>query len=115
MYYVAGAANTHNHEGPRLPQTALNLFEAAYKPGLDDGVWYAAFLHPQGYANLPPAYFQVDGMDPLRDEALIYERILAEDCNIPARLDVYPGVPHAHWLYFPGLKISERCRADQIH
>jgi hypothetical protein len=53
-------------------------------------------------------------MDTLRDEALIYERVLAEDYNIPTRLDAYPGVPHAHRLYFPELKISERCRTDQI-
>lgn len=104
-----------NKDAPLLPQVAMHLFEDAYAPDLDDGVWYVPFLHPKGHTGLPPAYFQVDGMDPLRDEALLYERVLAEDYGIPTRLDVYAGVPHAHWLYFPELKKSEVCRKDQIH
>ena len=35
-------------------------------------------LHPDGHKDNPPVYFQVCGLDPLRDEALIYEKVLRE-------------------------------------
>ena len=37
---------------------------------------------------LPPAYFQVSGVDPLRDEGLLYEKLLRE-AGIKTKLDVY--------------------------
>jgi acetyl esterase/lipase len=33
-------------------------------------------------------------MDPLRDEGLIYEHVLREECAVPTKLDVYAGLPH---------------------
>ncbi|PTB37951.1 hypothetical protein M441DRAFT_91621 [Trichoderma asperellum CBS 433.97] len=38
---------------------------------------------------LPPVYFQVAGMDPARDDSLIYERVLREECGVPTRIDIY--------------------------
>jgi len=32
----------------------------------------------QSLSGLPPAYFQIAGLDPLRDEAFLYERLLRE-------------------------------------
>jgi acetyl esterase/lipase len=55
---------------------------------------------------LPPVYFQICGMDPLRDEALIYEKVLREEYNIPTKLDVYPGLPHGFWSFWPDMKAS---------
>lgn len=54
--------------------------------------------HPKGHENLPPAYFQIDGMDPLRDEALIYATILEEESGVKTKVDVYSGLPHGHWV-----------------
>jgi acetyl esterase/lipase len=51
-------------------------------------------------------YFQICGMDPLRDEALIYEKVLREEYNIPTKLDVYPGLPHGFWSFWPDMKAS---------
>lgn len=39
------------------------------------------------HENLPPAYIQICGLDPLRDEALLYERLLRED-GIKTKLDM---------------------------
>jgi acetyl esterase/lipase len=36
----------------------------------------------------------VSGVDPVRNEALIYEKVLREDYGVKTKLDVYPGVPH---------------------
>ena len=43
----------------------------------------------------------IDGADPPSDESLIYERILREDCDIKTRIELYPGLPHGFWLWFP--------------
>ncbi|OCH90751.1 hypothetical protein OBBRIDRAFT_792947 [Obba rivulosa] len=66
-------------------------------------------LYPS-HANLPPAYLQVCGMDPLRDEGLLYEKVLRE-AGVKTRIDVYPGVPHGfHWAFG---HISQALKYDQ--
>lgn len=63
---------------------------------------------------MPPTYFQVCGLDPFRDEDLIFERILREENGIQTRIDVNPGLPHGSWFFLPNLTSSERCKADVI-
>ncbi|KAK6194266.1 pre-mRNA-splicing factor rse1 [Pestalotiopsis sp. IQ-011] len=66
------------------------------------------------HEDLPPAYFQVCGLDPLRDEALIYERILREECGIATRLDLYKGFGHYFWTNFPLLEQSRGFVEDTV-
>lgn len=51
-------------------------------------------LWPTGHKDHPPIYFAVMGQDPLRDEALTYEKMLREDYGVKTKIDVYPGLFH---------------------
>lgn len=50
----------------------------------------------------------------MRDEALIYERLLREKEGIKTRLDVYKGQPHGFWSIFPQMKSSQAFVEDSI-
>lgn len=52
-------------------------------------------------------------MDPLRDDGLTFDKIF-HDHGIETRLDVYPGLPHAHWAFFPSLKSSIKASMDTV-
>ena len=64
------------------PDTASPLFSPLLHPNLKD---------------LPRAFFQIAGLDPLRDEGLIYEKELREN-NTVTRLNVYDGFGHMFWV-----------------
>ena len=103
-----------NKTAPVLPQAAIDMFMRGYEPDEDDAVYYACFNHPKGHKDLPQAFFQIDGLDPLRDEAIIYERVLREENGIKTKMSLYPGLPHGHWGFFPFLSSSEKFRKEQV-
>ena len=50
-------------------------------------------------------------MDPLRDDALIYEHFLKES-GVPVRKDIYAGLPHAGADFMPMLSKSKQAAQD---
>jgi acetyl esterase/lipase len=66
------------------------------------------------HENLPPAYFQICGADPLRDDGLIYEQMLREDYKIKTRMDIFPGLPHGFWSWFPHAGFTKDFEAKSV-
>lgn len=55
----------------------------------------------------PRTFFQVAGLDPLRDHALVYEKVLRTEWKVPTRLVLYEGFGHMFWTNWPQM---ERCK-----
>jgi hypothetical protein len=53
-------------------------------------------------------------MDPLRDDALIYEEILREECGVKTLVDLYPGLPHGFWSWWPEANFSKKLQEDCV-
>ncbi|KAI9820096.1 MAG: hypothetical protein M1832_003803 [Thelocarpon impressellum] len=102
-----------NKDAPGLGMDMINMFFKAYSPDPQSPL-FSPFIFPTGHLGLPRTYFQVCGMDPLRDEALLYEKVLREECAVPTRVDVYPGVPHGFWSAHPGLTATKKRFADAV-
>ncbi|KAE8386314.1 alpha/beta hydrolase fold-domain-containing protein [Aspergillus alliaceus] len=92
-----------NKDAPIMPTHAAHWFWEQYCPtaGVDP---YASPILAKSLEGLPPALVQVAGLDPIRDEGLAYCEAL-EDAGVPVQRKVYPGLPHAFYL-FPDLKAT---------
>ena len=71
-------------------------------------------LWETGHDNLPPSCFQICGLDVLRDEALIFERIMREDHSLKTKVYMYPGQPHGFHSVAPNMKASEKFMNEAV-
>lgn len=94
-----------------LPKYLFQMFQEAYhaeyppeNPEISPALW--------GSLNyLPKAYMQVCGLDVLRDEGLLYEKLMRE-AGVPTKLDIYPGCPHGFWLFCKDFEAAKKQRRD---
>jgi acetyl esterase/lipase len=107
-------AITQNAEAPILNTEGMKFFFDHYIPNEADryGPLFSPFLWPTGFKGFPRTYFQIAGMDALRDQELIFERRLREEEGVETKVDLYHGVPHGFNGAFPKLKVSERWVED---
>ncbi|KAJ7645423.1 Alpha/Beta hydrolase protein [Mycena polygramma] len=63
------------------------------------------------HKGLVPTVIQVCGLDPLRDEALLYDTLLRSE-GVRTKTTTYPGVPHGFQYAFPALKMAQKWEAD---
>ncbi|KXH59361.1 hypothetical protein CSAL01_05978 [Colletotrichum salicis] len=61
--------------------------------------WYSPFNDPEAIPKSPRTYIQVGDRDPLRDDGLIYAKVL-KDRGVESRVDNYPDWGHQGWTIF---------------
>ncbi|KAF9269813.1 hypothetical protein L218DRAFT_940046 [Marasmius fiardii PR-910] len=98
-----------NKDSPLLNRERIDKFTEYYNPIPDDPRISPVLL--PSHKGLPPAVLQICGMDPLRDEGLLYEKLLKE-AGVPTKLEVYPGVPHGFDTPFFNIKQAAKFRED---
>jgi acetyl esterase/lipase len=105
-----------NEHAAILSRKACDLFYDCYVPSESDrgSELFSPLIFKTGHAGLPPSYLQVCGADPLRDEALIYERVLREEEGLATKVDVYPGLPHGFWSVFPTIESSKKFVEESV-
>lgn len=95
---------------PILTNKSARLLLEYYKPDVTSALW-SPFNAESPFKDLPPTFVQVCGRDIIRDDGLIYERML-RDSGTKTRLNVYQGLPHCFWAFFPGYKGSKEFMVD---
>ncbi|KAL5386851.1 hypothetical protein DPSP01_003869 [Paraphaeosphaeria sporulosa] len=97
---------------PVLKDLQPGMIEAIYKPEEKSPLW-DPFNHPDGHKSVAKAYFQVGGLDPLRDEAVLYDRKLRE-AGVLTRFDLYAGYGHMFWTNYPEMERSKGFVEDTL-
>lgn len=92
----------------------LSATRTAYYQGDRSFPLCAPFNWPSGHKDLPRTYIQVCGMDPLRDEGLLYEYVLRTEVRVQTKLDFYPGMPHGCWVLYPPLETAKKATANAV-
>jgi len=108
-------------DGPLLPMRMLEFFYTLLKipsvPSPSDlKLNLLTAATEVDLKGLPPAVFGVAGADPLRDEDLLYAKLLAE-AGVATEVRLFWGVPHAFTLFGPSLSAMahwEKCTEEGI-
>jgi acetyl esterase/lipase len=94
-----------------LKKDSLDFFRACYNPDPSSDL-FNVLGHSNGHSNLPKTFVQVCGLDPLRDDGLLYERELRQQ-GTKTKLNVYAGVPHTFDVVFKHLSKAKQFDTDR--
>ncbi|KAH7117138.1 alpha/beta hydrolase fold-3 domain-containing protein [Dendryphion nanum] len=98
-----------NENAPLLPKRTIDFFMRLLKPDdveLKDTKLNIVNATVDEVRGLPPTVFGIAGLDPLRDEALLYAQTLSE-AHVPTQTLLFKGVPHGYRRFGNLLKASE--------
>ncbi|KAF2275284.1 alpha/beta-hydrolase [Westerdykella ornata] len=105
-----------NENAPLLPVSAIkyfyNLLETDSKPDLKDTKLNIVNATPEEVKGLPPTVFCICGLDPLRDEGLLYAKLLSE-ANVPTDTYLLKGIPHGARRF--GSQLKANAKWDEVH
>ncbi|RKK75255.1 hypothetical protein BFJ69_g7845 [Fusarium oxysporum] len=99
-----------NAEAMILDKPALDFIKSVYAPDVLSAD-YSPFNAETAHERFPPVYFQICGQDPLRDDGLVYEKVLREN-GVQTKVDIYPGVPHGFADVFKNFAMCEQWKSD---
>lgn len=98
-------------DSPVLKSPDLDIINSLYAPDENSPGWSPYNMSDSfSSSKLPRTFIQVAGLDPLRDDGLMYARSL-EDHNVDMKLKVYPGYPHG-FIALADLEASKQFVAD---
>ncbi|CAK7209642.1 hypothetical protein SCUCBS95973_000509 [Sporothrix curviconia] len=103
-----------NEFAPILPVSMMSFFTDLLQIKKEDIRADDTLLSPGNISaekakGLPPTVFGICGLDPLRDQGLLYAKLLSEKAGVPTDVHLYRGVPHGFRRHGPD-KLSV-CRA----
>ncbi|KAF8580618.1 hypothetical protein K439DRAFT_1619718 [Ramaria rubella] len=103
---------TQNSDAPLVTRKDISLIYADYRPP-DLTSPDVSPLLATSLRRLPPTYLQICGLDPLRDEAFLYDKLLRES-DVPTKVATYPGLPHAFWYFATLISGFKKYRMDTV-
>ncbi|KAE8136333.1 Alpha/Beta hydrolase protein [Aspergillus pseudotamarii] len=110
--WVSREQNAYAPGNPGLDSKSIGGYEALYQQDFKSED-FSPFNSTVPFSALPRTYVQVAGLDILRDDGIVYARVLSEN-GVEVKLDAYPGMPHGHFNLWPRLKQSIKSQEDTI-
>ncbi|KAB8217654.1 hypothetical protein BDV33DRAFT_193371 [Aspergillus novoparasiticus] len=110
--WVSREQNGNAPGNPGLDSKSIGGYEALYQQDFlsED---FSPFNSTVPFSAIPRTYVQVAGLDILRDDGIVYAKVL-EDNGVEVKLDAYPGMPHGHFNLWPHLRQSIKSQEDTV-
>ena len=105
-------SRTQNRSDPVIKGLDSAMIDVIYAPDKGSPLW-DPYSHSDGHKGVARAYFQVGGLDPLRDEAVLYDRKLRE-AGVLTRFELYEGYGHMFWTNYPEVERSGEFVRDTL-